>query len=144
MATFVFFHSFKGYVGDGTIDLDTHAFKMYLSNAAPTAADHDFKADLAAISAAGGYADKTLTCAWTETGAGTGVWRFSIGADQTWTASGAAFDTFRYVIVFDDTVTAPTDDALVGYWDTGGAQNIGDGGSFQANVDADFALFELN
>jgi hypothetical protein len=137
MATFTFFHEFKKYIGDGTIDMDTDTWKLYLSNDAPVVGTDTTKTNVTEITSAGGYALKTPTGTWAETGAGTGVWRFSIGADQTWTASGAAFDTFRYVVL------CTGNDELVGYWDAG-TQNIADGSSFTVNVDADFAVFELS
>ena len=144
MATFTFFHEFKKYLADGTIDLDTHVFKIYLSNDAPVVGTDTVKADVTEITSAGGYASKTVTCTWTETGAGTGVWRFATSSgDQTWTASGAAFDAFRYVVLFDDTPTSPAD-PLVGYWDTGGTQNIADGSSFTLDLDANGAFFTLS
>lgn len=143
MANFVFFHEFKKYLGDGTIDLDTHVFKMYLSNAAPTVATHTVKADLANITEQNGYAEQTLTASWVETGGGTGVWAFRHNADKTWTASGGNFGPFQYVIVYDDTPTSPAD-PLIGYWDVGSATTITLGNSFTVDLDANFALFELS
>jgi hypothetical protein len=146
MATFVVAHEFKNYVGKKVIDMTTttgDSFKLMLTNSTPTAAGTTVKADLTPISAAGGYAEKTLTHTWAETAGSSGVWRLSIGADQTWTASGAAFDTFRYVVLYDDTPNATPTDPVVGWWDAG-TQNIADGSSFTLNVDADFAVFELN
>lgn len=142
MANFTFFHEFKKYLADGTIDLDTHTFKIYLSNDAPVVGTDTVKADVTEITSAGGYALKTPTFTWTETGAGTGVWRFAANADQTWTASGAAFDTFRYVVLFDDTPTSPAD-PLVGYWDYGSGLTLADGDSFTLDLDANFSIFTL-
>lgn len=143
MATFTFFHEFKKYLADGTIDLDTHVFKLYLSNDAPIVGTDTVKADVVEITAAGGYASKTPTMSWAETGAGTGIWRFAMNADQTWTASGAAFDTFRYVVLYDDTTTSPVD-ALVGYWDYGSGLLLNDGDSFTVDLDANFSVFTLS
>jgi len=141
MATFIFFDEWKRYQAT-TAQLETDAFKLMLTNTAPVVATHTVKADLTEITAAGGYASKSLTTAWQETGAGSSIWRFSMGADQTWTASGAAFDTFRYVVVYDDTVVTPSK-PLVGYWDYGSALNLADGDSLTVDVDANFSVYTL-
>ena len=141
MATFTFFDEWKRYQAT-VANVDTDTFKLFLTNSAVNAGTNTVKADLSPISGAGGYAEKTLTTTWAETGAGTGVWRFSIGADQTWTAAGAAFDAFRYVVMYDDTVAAPAD-PLVGYWDYGAPLTLNDTDSLTLNVDADFSAYTL-
>lgn len=142
MSTFLFFHEFKKYLGDGTIDLDTHVFKMYLSNDAPIVGTDTVKADVTNITEQNGYAEQTLTATWVETGAGTGVWEFRHNADKTWTASGGSFGPFQYVVVYDDTPTSPAD-PLIGYWDVGAATTITTGNSFTVDLDSNFALFSL-
>ena len=146
MPTFVVADEFKKYlaISDITLKDATHSFKLFLTASTPAKATTTVKADLTPISSAGGYTEKTLTTTFAETGAGTGIWRFSGGADQTWTASGAAFDAFRYVVLYDDTPAATPTDPIVGWWDTGGTQNIADGSSFTLNLDADFAILEIN
>ena len=73
MATFTFFHEFRKYLGDGTIDNDTHTFKVYLSNDAPVVGTDTVKADVVGITVQNGYTETTLVATWVETGAGTGV-----------------------------------------------------------------------
>lgn len=141
MATFTFFDEWKRYQGT-VANVDTDTFKLFLTNTAPNVGTNTVKADLTPISGAGGYAEKTLTTTWAETGAGTSIWRFSIGADQTWTAAGAAFDAFRYVVMYDDTVAAPVD-PLVGFWDYGSALTLNDTDSLTLNVDANFSAYTL-
>lgn len=143
MAAFTFFHEFKRYLGDGTIDLDTHVFKAYLTNATPVVATNTVKADLAEIAAGNGYTAGGFTCTvtWLETGAGTGIWRF--GSDSPlWTATGGAIATFRYVVWYDDTPSSPLD-PLVGFVDYGSALVVNDGSSFTATVSAS-GLFTLS
>ncbi len=143
MATFTLFDEFKKRLGDGDIDLTTstgHAFKFMLTNTAPNVADHDDKADLTAVTG-GSYADVAITHSWSETGAGTGVWRFAANADPTWTPSGTAFSTFRYVVVYDDTHAS---DALVGYWDNGSGIDLGAGATFTLDLDANYTVFTLD
>mgnify|MGYP000175569764 CR=1 FL=1 len=71
---------------------------------------------------------------WAETGAGTGVWRFTC-ADFTFTASGGSIGPLRYVVIYDDTPTSPAD-PLVGYIDYGSSITIPDSGSLTVDVGA--------
>jgi hypothetical protein len=128
MPTLVLFHEFGKYLGDGTIDLDTHTFKGMLSNTAPTQGTNTVKADITEISAGNGYSAGGATLGsvtWAETGSGTGVWRFD-SADIAFTASGGAIATHRYLVIYDDTPTSPAD-PLVGYVDRGSSADISDG-----------------
>src|SRR4051812_5839398 len=102
MATFTRTDEFINYLGKKQMDLVNDVFKIGLTNTALSQAGTQVKADLTAISANGG-GEKTLTVTWAETGSGTGVWRFSIAADQVFTASGGSFGPFRYVYIYDDT-----------------------------------------
>lgn len=144
MATFTFFDEFKGYLGDpsaittgGPIDFNTNTFKVALSNTAPVAADNTILANITEITAqngytAGGQALDSVT--WAETGAGTGIWKFS-SADEVFTASGGTFGPFRYAILYDDTPTNPAD-ILVGYLDYGSSISVTDGNTFTIDVGA--------
>lgn len=137
MATFTFFDEFKKYLGDGTIDLDTHTFKIVLTNSAPTAGTNTVLADITQIANGNGYTTggNTLgTVTWAETGAGTGIWQFT-SADSVWTASGGSIGPFRYVVMYDDTPTSPAD-PLVGYLDYGSNVTITTGNTFTVDVGA--------
>ena len=136
MATFTFFHEFKKNLGDGTIDLDTHTFKWALTDTAPNAADDDALADISQISAGSGYSSggTSLTgVSWSETGSGTGIWRFT-ASDTVFTASGGSIGPFRYAILYDDTPTTPTADPLVGYLDYGSSVTITAGNTFTIDI----------
>jgi hypothetical protein len=142
LATFVFFHEFKKFLGDGTIDLDSHTFKAVLSNTAPTLATDDELADITQIANGFGYLTGGLTLTsvtWTETGAGLGVWRWNV-ADFTWTASGGTIGPFRYVIFYDDTATG---DPLIGLLDYGTSISVTDGNAFTGDVGTS-GIFELS
>lgn len=144
MATFTFFHEFKKYLCDGTIDLDTHSFKAGLTNTAPTAASDTVWANITEISAGNGYTaggQALSSVTWSETGAGVGTWRFN-AADFSWTASGGSIGTFRYVVIYDDTPTSPAD-PLVGYWDYGSSLTVTIGNTFTADIGAN-GIFELS
>jgi hypothetical protein len=143
VATFTFFDAFKQRLGDGEIDLTTstgHVFKLLLTNTTPNVDTHDDKVDLTPITG-GGYAEITITHAWAETSAGSGVWRFAAGADPAWTASGGDFTTARYVVLYDDTHASG---ALVGYWDNAAGFTLTDGNTFTLNLDANFEIFTLD
>ena len=144
MATFQLFHEFKKYLGDGTIDLDTHTFKVMLSNTAPTVGTNTIKSDITEISAGNGYTagGATLTSVtWAETGSGTGVWRWT-SADFSWTASGGSIATFQYIVIYDDSVASPVK-PLVGYWDYGSALSVTVGNSFASSIGAN-GIIELS
>jgi hypothetical protein len=141
MATFTFYDEWKNLQAAG-VNVSTDVFKIMLTSDAPIVGTDSVKADATEISATGGYAAKTPTMTWAETGAGTSIWRLSIGADQTWTAAGAAFDVFRYVVLYDDTVASPVK-PLVGYWDYGSNLTLNDGDSLTLNVDANFSVYTL-
>lgn len=142
MATFTFFHEFKKFLGDGTIDLDSHTFKAVLTNTAPTVATDDELADITEIANGVGYLTGGValtSVTWLETGAGLGVWRWN-AADFTWTASGGNIGPFRYIVIYDDTATG---DPLVGYYDYGTNLTITDGNAFTVDIGAN-GIFELS
>lgn len=142
MATFTFFHSFARDEGNGTIDLDSHTFKAVLTNTAPVPGTNEVLADITQIANGNGYTTGGVTLTsvtFLETGAGTGIWRFTC-ADFSWTSSGAGMGTFRYVVFYDDTPTSPAD-PLVGYLDYGSALSIPAGSTFTVDVQTN-GLFE--
>lgn len=115
-----------------------HVFKVYASNAAPSASADAVKADLAEITAANGYpsggTDVQNTLSET-TGTATVA-----GTDVVWTASGGSFGPFQYIALYNDTQTSPAD-PLVCWWDYGSALTINDGESF--TVDFGASIFTL-
>lgn len=141
MPAFVFFHEFKKFLGDGTIDLDGHTFKVALTNVAPVAATADQLADITQTTGAGytsgGYALTSVT--WLETGPGTGIWRWS-AADLTIQANGGPINDFQYLVFYDDTAAG---DPLVGYLDYGLSIILPDGVSIQIDIGSN-GIFELS
>lgn len=114
-ASITFYNSFKEYLGDGTIDLDTHTFKVQLhsSSYTPNASTHTVRADLTnELSTANGYTAGGATL-------GSVTWNLSGGtvtfdaADTVWTASGGSI-VARYAVIYDDTPSSPAD-PLVAY-----------------------------
>lgn len=102
-------------------------FKVYLSNAVPSASLDAIKTDLAEITAQNGYpaggSDVTNTLA-EATGTATVT-----GTKVVFTASGGSFGPFQYVVLYNDTQTSPVD-PLVAWWDYGSALTINDGETF--------------
>lgn len=142
MATFTFFHEFKKFLGDGTVDLDSHTFKAVLTNTAPTVGTDDQLADITEIANGVGYLTggvSLTSVTWLETGAGLGVWRWN-AADFGWTASGGNIGPFRYIVIYDDT---PAGDPLVGLYDYGTNLTVTDGNGFIVDIGAN-GIFELS
>lgn len=110
--TFTLYNTVAELIADGTLDLDTHTFKMQLhtSSYTPNAA-HDELADLTnEVSNANGYTTGGITLttvAWSQTG---GVATFTSDPVE-WTASSAGI-TARYYVIID---TDATGDKLIGY-----------------------------
>lgn len=138
MASYNKFQDFVEQVLTGTHNFTAagHVFKVYLSDATPSASADAVKADLAEISAANGYpaggTDVQNTLSET-TGTATVA-----GTDVVFTASGGAFGPFRYVVLYNDTSAS---DNLVAWWDYGSSISINDGETF--TVDFGASIFTL-
>ena len=133
MAAAVKFQKFVRDLGLGVHNLDTGALKVYLTNAAPNAATHTVKADLADIAAGNGYVagGADITGVYAESG-DTGT---LTATDVTFTASGGTIGPFRYAILYNDTPTSPAD-PLIQYWDYGSAITLADGETFTVDFGA--------
>jgi hypothetical protein len=106
-ASITFYHSFKEFLGDGTIDLDIHTFKVMLvaSGYTPSASTHTVKADVTnELSTANGYTAGGATLGSVTWGQSGGTATFD-AADTTWTASGGPI-TARYAVIYDDTAAS--------------------------------------
>jgi hypothetical protein len=102
-ASLTFYQSFREYMSDGTIDLDTDSFKVTLhtSTYTPNASTHTVYADLTnELSTASGYTNGGAalgSVTWTRSGA---TVTFD-AADTVWTASGGTI-TARYAVIRKD------------------------------------------
>lgn len=139
MATYNKFEGFVGYLGLAVINCNTDTFKVYLSNATPSASADDVKTDLAEISAGNGYTagGEDTSNTYSETG-GTGT---CLGVDVTWTASGSV-GPFRYVVLYDDTVSSPVTDPLIAWWDYGSSITLASGETFTVDFQSN-TLFTI-
>ena len=109
----IFYNSAREYLADGTIDLDSHTFKIaLLTNTYTPSASHSTYADLTnQLSTANGYTSGGATLAsvtWTHSGT---TATFDC-ADPSWTASGGSIGPFRIAVIYDDTPTSPADPLL--------------------------------
>lgn len=138
MATYNKFECFAGDVGAKVHDLRAagDTLKVYLTNAAPSAADDSVKADLAEITAENGYTAGGADAQndYTET-AGKGT---LVCQDVTFTASGGTIGPFRYAVLYNDTAA---NDPLIAWWDYGSAVTLAAGESFK--VDFGVKTFDL-
>jgi hypothetical protein len=132
MAAFVKFEKFSEDLARGVHNLGTGALKVYLSNAAPNAATHSIKADVAEIAGGNGYTatGHSITPVVSRSGGTTTLG----GTDIVITASGAV-GPFRYAVLFNDTPTSPAD-PLIGYWDYGSSISLATGETFTVDFGA--------
>lgn len=127
------FDEFGSDLGKGVHNLSSHSLKVALTNSAPNQATGATISDITQIASTGGYAAQTLdSVTWSETSAGSGVWRLN-SADEVFTATGADFATFRYVVLFNDTPTSPAD-PLIGYLDYGTGVTVTNGNTFTVDL----------
>jgi hypothetical protein len=130
MATFNKFHDFVRALGEKEHDLKDDTFKVYLTNAEPSAADDAIKTDLAEITNENGYtAPVDIQNGYTET-AGVGT---MTAVDVVITASGGTVGPFRYAVIYNDSHTS---DGLMGWVDYGSAITLQAGESFTVDFNA--------
>lgn len=107
-SAFTIFKTAKGYIGDGTIDLDTDAFKICFFTSATTLSAGiastytQLNSGATQVTAAGGYpagGESLTSVVWT-TGASAGQHKFD-AADYVLTASGSAISNIRYAVVYE-------------------------------------------
>lgn len=124
MAAYNKFQNFSEELVKGNQNFATDVFKVYLTNATPSASADTVKADLAEISAGNGYTagGETTTIAISETGGTTTV----TGTQVTWTATGA-IGPFQYAVLYNSS-TAGGD--LIAWWDYGSPVTLNTGETF--------------
>lgn len=124
MAAFNKFQDFSEQLIRGVHDWDAHTFKVYLSNAVPSASADAVKADLAEITAGNGYVTggSATTISISEVSGTTTV----SGTEVIFTATGTV-GPFQYAVLYNDTSAS---DNLVGWWDYGSAVTLANGETF--------------
>ena len=123
MPSAVKFQDFSEQLVIGTHDLDTHTFKVALTNSAPVATN-TVLANITQISGTNGYTTggTATTIAVSETTGTTTV----TGTQVVFTATGA-MGPFQYYVLYNDTAAS---DNLVAYWDHGSAVTLANGETF--------------
>ncbi len=115
-ASITFYQSFREYMADGTIDLDTDTFKVLLtaSTYTPSASAHTVKADVTnELSTANGYTSGGATLASVTWNRSAGTVTFD-AADTTWTASGGSI-VARYAVLYKSGTANTITDPLIAY-----------------------------
>lgn len=115
-ASITFFNSFKEYIADGTIDLDTDTFKLTLhtSTYSPNASTQTVYADLTnELATANGYTNGGHTLASVTWGQSAGTSTFD-AADLAITASGGSI-VARYAVIRKSGTANTIVDPLVAY-----------------------------
>ncbi len=145
MASFFKFEQFVADLASGVHQMQTgtsHSFKVYLTNATPSASADAVKADLAEISGGNGYTSGGAS-AGTVTGAQTsGTFKLTLGTDPSWTASGGTIGPFRYAVLYNDTPSSPAD-PLIGAWDYGSSITLQIGESFTVDLDSSAGVLTI-
>lgn len=127
--TITLYPNFKLKVTDGTMDLDSHVYKIILLNSSHSFnAAHTTLADITAnqIATANGYTqnDKTLASVTLNLSSGTVKWD---AADVTWTATGGNI-TASYAAIYNDSTTGDLLVASIAF--DGGEESAGPGTPF--------------
>lgn len=125
MATFIKFDSWVEFMCEGA-NVGSDAFKIYLTNATPSASADSVIADLAEISAGNGYTAGGVACTTSSAAQTSGTYKLTLADPAVITASGGTIGPFRYAVLYDDTLAS---DPLVGAWDINGTNitlNSGD------------------
>lgn len=128
-SAFTKFNDFVVQRDKGVHDFSSHAFKVALTNTAPSTSN-TVLTDITQIAAGGGYSAGGYTVTVTESGSA-GTSKVFV-ANATITATGAAIATFRYVVLYNNTSSGKN---LIGWLDYGSALNLADGEALALQFD---------
>lgn len=109
MATVTAFNQFFEDMAEGVHDFATHAFKLALTNTAPSTSANTQFSDITELAAGNGYSAGGATATVSSSGL-SGAIQQIIFATTKITASGGSVGPFRYLVLYNDT---STDDKLV-------------------------------
>jgi hypothetical protein len=117
----------------------TDAWKLILSNTAPTVASDVTQANANELTTVGGYTVGGVACSITSHAQSAGTYKLVLAApaSPTWTGSGAGF-TFRYVILWNS-----TQNQLYAYWDRTAATTVNAGDTYTPTLDAVNGTFTI-
>ncbi len=114
-ASITIYHSFREYLGDGTIDLDSDSFKVTLhtSSYTPSTAHTIYSNLTNELSTANGYTNGGAALASVTWNRSSGTVTFD-AADTTWTASGGSI-VARYAVIRKDGTMGGIVSPLIAY-----------------------------
>ena len=140
MATFNKYNTFIDETSKGGHNLQTAAFKVALTNTAPTAAtDTVWNTTVApAPVAASGYTAGGNTLTTSSAATTTGTFKLVL-ADSVFTAAGSSIGPFRYAILYNSSATNKS----VGYYDYGSSITLADTETFTVDFDATNGVLTL-
>jgi hypothetical protein len=124
VAAFTKFNKYVLNLGKGSINWTSHAFKIALSNTAPTPSTDESIGDITQIANGNGYATGGASVPNTSISQAGGT-ATVLGDSVTWTATGGSMAALRYAVLYDVTTGY-----LVGFWDYGSSVTITVGNTF--------------
>ena len=131
----IVYDSAREYLADGTIDLDTHTFKVMLTTSSYTpSASHTVLADVTSeVTNGNGYltGGQALTSV---TWAHSGTTATFDAANPAWTASGGSIANIKNAVIYDD--TAASDELLCYCVLDASTITVTDGNTFTINLNA--------
>lgn len=111
---FTKFDSFLTGLATGSVhNLSTADLKVYLSNAAPDAALHSVKADIAELPTGNGY-NGAVSVTITSRGIVANEYVIEPSGPIIFTGSGTGFGPVQYAVLYDESAA---NDELIGWWD---------------------------
>jgi hypothetical protein len=116
------FQSFIEAVFEKKHNFASDSLKVYLTNAAPNAATHTVKADIAEIAGGNGYTAGGIAVTVTASSQTGGTYTLAVSVDTTITATGAV-GPYQYAILCNDTAT---NKELIASWNFGSAITLAD------------------
>ena len=119
------------------INSGTDTWRIILSNTAPDVATDVSQADAAELSTAGGYTVNGNVASIASSSQTGGTYKLVLNSPSAWTGSSSGF-TVRYAILWNQTA-----DKLIGYWDYGSSQLVGNGETFTVTLDATNGVFQV-
>jgi hypothetical protein len=134
-ASLTFNTSFYKHLAEGKINLSTDAFRIYLTNTAPSGTT-SLGASVTQLTNNNGYTTNGQALSTsTATLSSNGIYQLGFSTVLTWTGGTATMSDFQYVVLIDDTPVAPAK-PIVGYWDLGSPVSLDPGQNFSISFGA--------
>lgn len=118
-------------------DFSSDAYKIALTNTAPTVATDNVLLDITEISAGNGYVAGGDSVTIDSAVQSAGTFTLAVTTDLVFAASGGSIGPFRYAVFYNST---PVGGLLVSYWDRGSSLTLLTGETFTVDITA--KLFE--